>query len=210
MEIVGVVPDTVYGGLRAEIEPTIFLPIAQCGPVWSRFLGFVNLSVRSSRGRPELLATSVGAAIGSVNRDLALTFHPLTDYVNDSLVEERLIARLSGSFAALTLLLAALGLYGYVSMLSPAAGRRLASGSRSAPRGRASSGSHSGGCSCRWQPASSSALQSACGLRRLSPRCSMTSSRVILPLSAARSRSLPEWHWSRAGCRRAAPRRLIR
>ena len=128
MEIVGVVPDTVYGGLRAEIEPTIFLPIAQCGPVWSRFLGSVNLSVRSSRGRPELLATSVGAAIGSVNRDLALTFHPLTDYVNDSLVQERLIARLSGSFAALTLLLAALGLYGVVSYA--VAGRRTEIGIR--------------------------------------------------------------------------------
>jgi putative ABC transport system permease protein len=127
-EIVGVVSDSVYGGLRAEIEPTIFLPIAQCGPVWSRFLGSVNLSVRSSAGRPELLAKSVAAAIGAVNPDLALTFHPLTDYVNDSLVHERLIARLSGSFAVLTLLLAALGLYGVVAYA--VAGRRTEIGIR--------------------------------------------------------------------------------
>jgi putative ABC transport system permease protein len=115
LEIVGVVSDTVYGGLRARIEPTIFLPIAQRGAVWWRFLGSVNLSVRSSGSRPELLAKSVAAAIGAVNPDLALTFHPLTDYVNDSLVQDRLIARLSGSFAVLTLLLAALGLYGVVA-----------------------------------------------------------------------------------------------
>ncbi len=114
-EIVGVVSDSVYGGLRAEIEPTIFLPIAQCGPMWDRFLSTVTLSVRSSAGRPELLTKSVAAAIGAVNPDVALTFHPLSDYVKDSLVHERLIARLSGSFAVLTLLLAALGLYGVVA-----------------------------------------------------------------------------------------------
>jgi hypothetical protein len=128
LEIVGVVSDTVYGGLRGRIEPTIFLPIAQRDRVWWPFLASVNLSVRSSGGRPELLTKSVAAAIGAVNADLALTFHPLTDYVNDSLVQERLIARLSGSFAVLTLLLAALGLYGVVAYA--VAGRRTDIGIR--------------------------------------------------------------------------------
>ncbi len=112
VEIVGVVSDTVYGGLRARIRPTIFLPLAQRDAVWWPFLTSVNLSIRSNAGRPELLTKSVTSAIGAVNPDLALTFHPLTDYVNDSLVQERLVTLLSGSFAVLALLLAALGLYG--------------------------------------------------------------------------------------------------
>jgi len=115
IEIVGVVSDTVFGGMRSRIEPTIFLPIAQLGPSWSPFLVPIDLSVRSIGHRPDVLARSVGDAIAGVNRDLALTFHPLTDYVNDSLVQERLIARVSGSFAVLTLLLAALGLYGVLA-----------------------------------------------------------------------------------------------
>src|SRR5579864_2835628 len=128
VEIVGVVSDTVYGGLRDRIEPTIFLPIAQRDFVWWPFLTSVNLSLRSSLGRPELLTKSVAAAIGTVNGHLALTFHPLTDYVHDSLVQERLIALLSGSFAVVALLLAVLGLYGVTAYA--VAGRRVEIGIR--------------------------------------------------------------------------------
>jgi putative ABC transport system permease protein len=125
LEIVGVVSNTVYGGLRDRIEPTIYLPIAQLGPVWARFLVPVNLSVRSSVGRPELLTRSVAAAIVAVNADVAMTAYPLSAYVNDSLVQERLIARLSGSFAVLTLLLAALGLYGVMAYATAARRREI-------------------------------------------------------------------------------------
>ena len=112
VEIVGVVADTVYGGMRDQIEPTIFLPVAQLGPIWWRFLSPMTLSVRSVTSRPELLTKSVGTAIGAVDPDISVTFHTMTDYVDDALVQERLTAWLSGAFALLAVLLAAVGLYG--------------------------------------------------------------------------------------------------
>jgi len=71
--------------------------------------------VRASNGAPALLARSVNAAIGSVNKDLALTFRPLADQVDASLTQERVVAMLAGFFGALALLLAGLGLYGVTS-----------------------------------------------------------------------------------------------
>jgi ABC-type antimicrobial peptide transport system permease subunit len=44
-----------------------------------------------------------------------VTFRPLADQVNASLVQERIVAWLSGFFGALALLLAGLGLYGITS-----------------------------------------------------------------------------------------------
>jgi putative ABC transport system permease protein len=47
-----------------------------------------------------------------VNRDLVLTFRPLADQIDAMLIQERLLATLSGFFGGLALLLAGLGLYG--------------------------------------------------------------------------------------------------
>ena len=50
-----------------------------------------------------------------VNPDLVVTFRSLTDQVNATLTQERVIAMLSAFFGALALLLAGLGLYGVTS-----------------------------------------------------------------------------------------------
>jgi predicted permease len=128
VEIIGVVGDTVYGGLRDKIEPTMYLPIAQLGPIWLRFLTPMTLSVRTPVSPVEQLSKPVARAVTSANGDLSLTFHALQDYVNDSLVQERLIARLSVAFALLAVLLAALGLYGVAAFA--VAGRRSEIGIR--------------------------------------------------------------------------------
>jgi predicted permease len=116
IEIIGVAADAVYAtSLRDAIEPTIYLPLAQCGDVWLPFLTSMNLSVRSSGGSPALLTKSVAAAIGGVNPELALTFHSLSGQVDASLTQERVLAQLAELFGALALLLAGLGLYGVTS-----------------------------------------------------------------------------------------------
>jgi putative ABC transport system permease protein len=116
IEIVGVAADAVYAtSLRDAIEPTIYLPLAQCGDVWSRFLASMNLSVRSSGASPALLTNSVAAAILTANPEVALTFRSLSGQIDASLTQERVIAQLAGFFGALALVLASLGLYGVTS-----------------------------------------------------------------------------------------------
>jgi ABC-type antimicrobial peptide transport system permease subunit len=74
-----------------------------------------SLSIRIARGDPRELSRSIAAAIANVNRGVDLTFRPLPAVVSDSLTIERTLALLSGLFSALSLLLAAIGLYGVTS-----------------------------------------------------------------------------------------------
>ncbi len=99
--------------LRDEVPPTIYMPLAQW-PMGNP-PGEISISVRSAAGSPARLSPAVAAALTAVNRDLAFSFRPLADQVNASLVQERLVAMLSGFFGALALLLAGLGLYGVTS-----------------------------------------------------------------------------------------------
>ena len=115
MEIVGLVADAVYRSLREPVPPTMYVPLAQYNDSLSPPLPAVSLSVRASSGSPMLLTKSVTAAIATVDPNLALTFRPLSDQVNASLAQERIVAMLSGFFGALALLLAGLGLYGVTS-----------------------------------------------------------------------------------------------
>ena len=111
--VIGVVGDSVYGSLREEVQPTIYLPLAQQDV--GRARSDITIAVRSSAGSPVLLAPSVAGALTAVDRNLTFSFQPLTDRVNMSLMRERLMALLSGFFGALALLLAGLGLYGVTS-----------------------------------------------------------------------------------------------
>jgi putative ABC transport system permease protein len=114
MEIVGVSADAVYRNLREPMSPTIYIPISQYDD--TRFpLASVSLSVRAPQGSPALLTRSVAAAIRDVNPDFSMTFRLLSDQVSASLIQERMIAMLSGFFGALALLLSGLGLYGVTS-----------------------------------------------------------------------------------------------
>src|SRR5439155_22637576 len=87
-------------------------PIAQNDWVPANFLAQADLSVRSNGAPPIQLARSVAAAIHAVNPDLVVTFQSLTDQVNATLTQERLMAMLSAFFGGLAFRLACLGLYG--------------------------------------------------------------------------------------------------
>jgi predicted permease len=114
-EIVGLVADAVYYRLREPVPATMYVPVAQFDDRFQPAPPSAYIEVRSASGSPALLARSVGAAVNGVNRDLALTYRLLSDQVNASLTQERVVAILSGFFGGLALLLAGLGLYGVTS-----------------------------------------------------------------------------------------------
>jgi predicted permease len=107
-EIVGYVQDAVYRSLRSTVPPTMYVPIAQQGEAPSG----ISVSVRAGGGSPALLTKSVAAALSAVNPNVTMTFRLLSEQVNNSLIQERVVAMMSGFFGALALLLAGLGLYG--------------------------------------------------------------------------------------------------
>ena len=110
LEIVGVVADAAYQSVRAAPPPTIYTSALQ--PELGLPATSFDISVRAAAGSPAQLTHGVAAAITGVHPDLALTFRTLADQVDANVTQERIVAMLSGFFAALALLLAGLGLYG--------------------------------------------------------------------------------------------------
>jgi putative ABC transport system permease protein len=109
--VVGLVEDAAYSSLRAEMAPTLYIPIAQ----WDRPSPFVAIGVRTERGAPTNLVRGVADALGRTDPRAVFSFRSLSDQVAGTLTQERLVANLSTFFGALALLLAALGLYGVTS-----------------------------------------------------------------------------------------------
>jgi len=113
MTVVGVVGDAVYSSIRDPIQATVYLALAQADePIYP-----VNfyVAVSSDRGSPAALVNSVSTALRAVNPDLNLTFRLVSEQVEASLAQERLVAALAGFFGLLALVLAAIGLYGVTS-----------------------------------------------------------------------------------------------
>jgi predicted permease len=108
--IVGVVNDAVYRTVRAGVVPTMYLPMAQANSFGSGFA--VTAKVTSDRHPVE---RSLTEAIGRTDPNLAFSFRDYADQLRATIVQERVVAMLSGFFGLLAMLLAALGLYGVTS-----------------------------------------------------------------------------------------------
>jgi putative ABC transport system permease protein len=112
IEVVAIVRDAKYVSLREQIHPTVFFPATQAPDLLVADAFELRTAIR-----PTALISSVQAAVASVNSGISLEFHTLAQQVSDSMVQERLLAQLSGFFGSLALLLALIGLYGTVSYL---------------------------------------------------------------------------------------------
>jgi len=112
VEVVGLVEDSRYLSLREENRPIAFLPVSQDRLGYALRWGSVELRTAIP---PSELISPARRAVAGVSSAIAPDFHILADQVNDSLVQERLSALLSGFFGALALVLAMIGLYGTFS-----------------------------------------------------------------------------------------------
>jgi len=110
-EIVGVVKDSKYMTLREAAHRTIYTDCFQVAAM----PGNLDIEVRSS-GNPNRLIPFVRSTVSSLSTAVPLSdFGTLTEQVDRSITQERLVATLSGFFGALALLLACIGLYGLMA-----------------------------------------------------------------------------------------------
>jgi predicted permease len=107
--IVGVVGDVKQTGLGQETEPLLYLPYAQAP------LPSLRVVLRASIS-PASLTKPARAALRVVDRELPMfAIKPLRDYVAGSIESQRFYAMLLSVFAAVALMLAAIGLYGVIA-----------------------------------------------------------------------------------------------
>jgi putative ABC transport system permease protein len=108
-EIVGVIADMKQSGLGAEAAAEAYAPLAQC-PFDPMFI------VARTANDPRSLVGAARQQVLSLNKNAPL-YHvkTLDQYFADSVAEPRLTSVLLGSFAALAVLLACLGVYGVVN-----------------------------------------------------------------------------------------------
>jgi len=111
-EIVGVTEDNKFQDMHEEFLPFTYFPATQQeGPSPD-----VQILIRSSLPLASLLA-SLKQTIGDVNPGIDLEFKVFRTQIRESLVQDELMATLSGFFGFLAALLAAIGLYGVISYM---------------------------------------------------------------------------------------------
>jgi ABC-type antimicrobial peptide transport system permease subunit len=108
LQIVGVAHDTLNGNLRATPRPIVYVSYFQ------QASNSGTLEVRAAGGISQI-ASSVRKELQPSFPNTPVEVRPLTDQMERTLIQERLMASLAGGFGVLGLLLACVGLYGLLA-----------------------------------------------------------------------------------------------
>ncbi len=110
-EIVGIVSDIQQTGVREPPVRRVYEPMVQQKTAPTGF----KLEIRVA-GDPARLVLPVRQTLLAADPSLAIySVDPLTELIRDSIAKDRLVATLVSAFGILTLILAALGLYGVMA-----------------------------------------------------------------------------------------------
>ena len=110
-EVIGVVADLRFYGLRSQPRPEVYLPHAQ------RSYLIMNIAVRTD-GDPARQVAGLRRAVLEIDPDQpAHSILPLKKLVGASIGRERFAMQILGGFAITALLLSGIGIYGVLSFL---------------------------------------------------------------------------------------------
>lgn len=105
IEIIGVANNAIYDNLREQTQSLIYFP-GDRGQL---------LMVRAA-GTPDSVVASIGNEIRAIDKNLLISgIKTVPQLIDQSLILEKLLAKLSSFFGVLALLLAAIGLYGVMA-----------------------------------------------------------------------------------------------
>lgn len=110
IQIVGLIKDAKYSGVKQKMQPLFMTPVRQ-----DSTLGFVTFYVRTA-GDPAQLIRAIPGVISKLDPNLPVdNLKSMPQQVKENVFMDRMISSLSGAFAALATLLAAIGLYGVLA-----------------------------------------------------------------------------------------------
>jgi predicted permease len=105
IQIVGMVKDANYGNLRDRPKPLIYFPISGGSLITVSATNTAGTAIQTLR--QEIKAVDPSLEISSVRT--------ISELLDQALVKERLLARLSSAFSVIAVVLACIGLYGLMS-----------------------------------------------------------------------------------------------
>ena len=109
VEIVGVTANVSQMGLDADPEPSVFFPAAQA-------VDHSMVVMIRTRGNPEVLMGPVRHVLASIDPNVPIqSLKTMHEYLGATLVQRRFITLLLAIFAAIAVILAAIGIYGVLN-----------------------------------------------------------------------------------------------